>query len=79
MRVVLAIKPKNTILLRTKCDLASDKDHKSIQLEIEEDRRVLSKWGIDPKTPIYATSSKSMELFNNQLVKDLLLRRPLIN
>jgi hypothetical protein len=35
VRVLFAIKSKNTILLRTKCDLAPEKDEKLIQLEIE--------------------------------------------
>ena len=66
MRVLLAVKPENTILLRTKCDLVSKEDHKSIELEIEEDRRILKKWGIEKMPPIYATSCKSLELFDNR-------------
>lgn len=40
------LKPKNTILVRTKCDLRSEKDKKTIEQELETDNEVLKSWGI---------------------------------
>jgi hypothetical protein len=34
IKVITSIKPKHTILLRTKCDMASKKDSKTVEQEI---------------------------------------------
>lgn len=78
VRVITAIKPKHTYLIRTQCDKASKKDKKTVEEEIETDKKVLEKWGIKG-VPVYATSAKSEDLYENKKVKELLLRHPMKN
>jgi len=73
--VITAIKPKHTVLLRTHCDQVSTKHSKTVEKEIEEDYRILQKWGITG-VKIYATSAKDINLFDNLKVRELLLKHP---
>lgn len=75
VRVITAIKPKHTYLVRTHCDKASKKDKKTLAEEIETDKEVLAHWGIK-EVPIFMTSAKGKDLFQNGQVKELLLRYP---
>lgn len=68
VKVVAAIKPHRTIILRTQCDRANKNSHKTIEQEIEEDYNILRNWGIEG-IKIYATSSHIKEGFENNRVK----------
>jgi DUF2075 family protein len=57
VRVITAIKPKNTILIRTKCDLYTKKDKRTIEEEIKNDYKVIDMWGIKG-IQIYTTSAE---------------------
>lgn len=71
VKVVAAIKPNRTIILRTQCDRANQGSFKTIDKEIEEDYRILHGWGIQG-IKIYATSSQIKEGFDNNRVKILM-------
>ena len=65
------LKPKNTILVRTKCDLRSENDKKTIEQELETDNEVLKSWGIMFQFPIFATSAVKDMRGNDELKKIL--------
>lgn len=75
VRVITAIKPKHTYLIRTHCDKANKKDNKTLEEEIKTDYQILEKWNIQG-VHIFATSAKQKDLFQNGEVCKLLLRQP---
>jgi hypothetical protein len=50
------IKPNDTYAVRTHCDKWENNHKKTIEQEVETDKKLLEKWGL--KTQVLATSSK---------------------
>ena len=68
----MAIKPVNTVLLRTQCDMVSKSSNRTLEQEIEEDYRVAAKWGIQG-IKIFATSAKQSDKFDGLLVRAMMM------
>ena len=66
------VRPDNIAFVRTKCDLRSKKDKKTIEQELQTDKNLLESWGIKLKYPIFATSAE-IEYRDNQKLKKLML------
>ena len=69
------IKPDSTILVRTKCDLRSNKDKKTIEEELAADQEALKSWNIQFKFPIFATSAVNDMKGNEELKKILEMKK----
>lgn len=57
VRVVAAIKPNHTYLIRTQCDQVSKKDNKTLEEEVKTDYEILNSWGIKG-IKIFKTTAK---------------------
>lgn len=72
LRIMKVMKPDDTFLVRTQCDTFTKKDHRTMEQELEEDRKYV-KFTIQHNFPIFATSSKEdLDFADNQQVSELL-------
>ena len=70
--VLKQIKPNSTYLIRTQCDLFSDKDSSTLDQELANDKAYL-KDEIKHNFPIYASSArKGLDFRNNLTIKKML-------
>jgi len=46
VKVIAAIKPHHTILIRTQCDRFDEHQSKSLEEEIKADNKILKEWGL---------------------------------
>lgn len=68
------LQPENTVLVRTQCDKFTSSDFKSIEQELETDRKILEGWKIRFPYPIFATSAKmGLDFMDNGKLRELMM------
>ena len=74
VRVMYAVKPNDTYLVRTKCDQEKPSDIRTVEEEVEIDKKLLKKWNIN--IPILATSSRRNFIYrDNEKFRQLLISK----